>query len=282
MPVTVLEVNRVIETLWPLSGAEPWDAPGLLAGDPSATVERVHLAVDAVLDTVDEAIDAKADLLLVHHPLLLRGVTTVAEDRYKGAALSRLIRAGVALVAAHTNADVVETGTSAVIASRLGLVDVTPIVPSRDVPTRGIGRSGALASPLTLGKLAALLGEILPPTAGGIRVSGDFDQVVTTVALCGGAGDSLLSETAVQDADVYVTSDLRHHPASEARENARVGAGPALIDVSHWASEWLWLDTAAEELRKALPALTVTVSDLRTDPWDFVVVQSNNVGKVTP
>ena len=282
MPVTVLEVNRVIETLWPLSGAEPWDAPGLLAGDPSATVERVHLAVDAVLDTVDEAIDAKADLLLVHHPLLLRGVTTVAEDRYKGAALSRLIRAGVALVAAHTNADVVETGTSAVIASRLGLVDVTPIVPSGDVPTRGIGRSGALASPLTLGKLAALLGEILPPTAGGIRVSGDFDQVVTTVALCGGAGDSLLSETAVQDADVYVTSDLRHHPASEARENARVGAGPALIDVSHWASEWLWLDTAAEELRKALPALTVTVSDLRTDPWDFVVVQSNNVGKVTP
>ena len=282
MPVTVLEVNRVIETLWPLSGAEPWDAPGLLAGDPSATVERVHLAVDAVLDTVDEAIDAKADLLLVHHPLLLRGVTTVAEDRYKGAALSRLIRAGVALVAAHTNADVVETGTSAVIASRLGLVDVTPIVPSRDVPTRGIGRSGALASPLTLGKLAALLGEILPPTAGGIRVSGDFDQVVTTVALCGGAGDSLLPETAVQDADVYVTSDLRHHPASEARENARVGAGPALIDVSHWASEWLWLDTAAEELRKALPALTVTVSDLRTDPWDFVVVQSNNVGKVTP
>ena len=282
MPVTVLEVNRVIETLWPLSGAEPWDAPGLIAGDPSATVERVHLAVDAVLDTVDEAIDAKADLLLVHHPLLLRGVTTVAEDRYKGAALSRLIRAGVALVAAHTNADVVETGTSAVIASRLGLVDVTPIVPSRDVPTRGIGRSGALASPLTLGKLAALLGEILPPTAGSIRVSGDFDQVVTTVALCGGAGDSLLSETAVQDADVYVTSDLRHHPASEARENARVGAGPALIDVSHWASEWLWLDTAAEELRKALPALTVTVSDLRTDPWDFVVVQSNNVGKVTP
>jgi len=282
MPVTVHEVNRVIETLWPLSGAEPWDAPGLLAGDPAATVDHVHLAVDAVLDTVDEAIESGADLLLVHHPLLLRGVTTVAEDRYKGAALSRLIRAGVALVAAHTNADVVETGTSAVIAHRLGLTNVAPIVPSRDQPARGIGRTGTLPAPLELGRLAALLGEILPPTAGGIRVSGDFDRPVSAVALCGGAGDSLLSEPAVRAADVYVTSDLRHHPASEARENARVGSGPALIDVSHWASEWLWLDTAAEELRKALPALTVTVSDLRTDPWDFVVVQSNNVGKVTP
>jgi hypothetical protein len=43
--------------------------------------------------------------------------------------------------------------------------------------------------------------------------------------------------------------------------------------VSHWASEWLWLETAASELRDALPGVTVTVSDLRTDPWDFVVVQ---------
>ena len=74
-------------------------------------------------------------------------------------------------------------------------------------------------------------------------------------------------------ADVYITSDLRHHPASEARENAAAAGGPALVDVSHWASEWLWLDTAATELRAALPGVTITVSDLRTDPWDFVVLQ---------
>jgi len=71
---------------------------------------------------------------------------------------------------------------------------------------------------------------------------------------------------------VYVTSDLRHHPASEARENARLGRGPALLDISHWAAEWLWLDVAAEALRAALPEVTVTVSELRTDPWDFALV----------
>jgi dinuclear metal center YbgI/SA1388 family protein len=280
MPVTVEDVNRAIEALWPLGGAESWDAPGLLVGDPAAPVEKIHLAVDAVLDTVDEAVELGADLLLVHHPLLLRGVTSVAEDRYKGAAVARLIRANCALVAAHTNADVVETGTSAVIAALLGLADVAPIVASSGSSTRGIGRTGTLPEPLTLGVLAARLGEILPATAGGIRVSGDFDAAVQSISLCGGAGDSLLREPAVLASDVYITSDLRHHPASEARENARVGSGPALIDVSHWASEWLWLSTAAQELRRALPALTVTVSDLRTDPWDFVVVQSNNVGKV--
>jgi putative NIF3 family GTP cyclohydrolase 1 type 2 len=106
-----------------------------------------------------------------------------------------------------------------------------------------------------------------------VRVAGDYAAPVQTVALCGGAGDSLLSNPAVRNADVYITSDLRHHPASEAREQARVGGGPALMDVSHWASEWLWLETAAAQLTRALPGVTVSVSELRTDPWDFVVMQ---------
>jgi putative NIF3 family GTP cyclohydrolase 1 type 2 len=211
-------------------------------------------------------------MLFVHHPLLLRGVTAVAEDRYKGAALARLIRGGCALLAAHTNADVVETGTSAVFADHLGLTGIRPLEPGTD-PNRGIGRVGTLPEPTTLGMLARALGALLPSTAGGIRVSGEFDKPISTIALCGGAGDSLLGNTAVLDADVYITSDLRHHPASEFRENARHNDGPALIDVSHWASEWLWLDTAATQLRAALDGVTVTVSDLRTDPWDFVVVQ---------
>lgn len=272
MPTTVADVTAAVERLWPAAGAEAWDAVGLIAGDPGDRAERILLAVDAVLDTVDEAIEQSAGLLLVHHPLLLRGVTTIAGDRYKGAVLTRLIRARCALLAAHTNADVVESGTSAVFAERLGLLDLVPIVPGVEA-ARGIGRVGRLATPTTLGTLARVLGDILPATATGIRVSGEFDAPVATVALCGGAGDAYLADPAVLVADVYITSDLRHHPASEARENARVGGGPALIDVSHWASEWLWLDTAAAQLRAALPGVEITVSELRTDPWDFAVVQ---------
>ena len=270
MPETVSSVNAVIEKLWPIDAAEEWDAPGLLSGDPARGVSHIHLAVDAVVDTANEAIELGADLLLVHHPLLLRGVTSIAEDRYKGAVVARLIRAGCALVAAHTNADIVATGTSAVLAERIGLTDARPIITRG---TGGLGRVGRLAEPVTLGTLARRLAGILPPTASGIRVAGDYNRAVTTIAVCGGAGDSLLGEPEVLNADVYITSDLRHHPASEARENAKLSSGPALIDVSHWASEWLWLETAAAELRRALPAVTVTVSDLSTDPWDFVITQ---------
>ncbi len=268
---TVADVAAAVERLWPISGSEAWDAPGLLSGDPSATVTRILLAVDAVADTVDEAIDVGAEVLLVHHPLLLRGVTTVAESTAKGAVLARLIRGGCALLAAHTNADIVETGTSARLASLLGLQDAVPIVET--APGVGLGRVGALPEPTTLGALARRLAGILPPTATGVRVAGAFDRAVQTIAVCGGAGDSLLGEPAVLAADAYITADLRHHPASEAVESARVAGGPALIDVSHWASEWLWLETAAAELRAELPGVEVVVSELRTDPWDFVVVQ---------
>ena len=267
---TLRELQAVIEDLWPAAGAESWDAVGLVAGDPDATVEHVHLAVDAVPATAREAVELGAGLLLTHHPLLLRGVTTIAESTYKGSVLATLVRGGSALLAAHTNADVVTTGTSAVLADRLGLTEQRPLDAGAD-PDTGIGRVGVLPEGTTLGALARKLVDLLPPTATGVRVSGDFDQPVRTVALCAGAGDSLLGHPAVLGADVYITSDLRHHPASEFREQALLGGGPALIDTSHWATEWLWLDVAAEQLRTRA-GVRVTVSDLRTDPWDFAVL----------
>jgi len=269
--IALHDVREVVERLWPLQGAESWDAPGLLSGDPRDEVSRIVLAVDAVAATVEEALESNADLLLVHHPLLLRGVTSVAESTAKGALLARLIRGRCALYAAHTNADIVETGTSGRWAELLGLRTPKPIVETAEGV--GLGRVGALPETTTLGELARRLADLLPATASGVRVAGDYDQAVTSVAVCGGAGDSLLGEPAVLASDVYITSDLRHHPASESRESALVSGGPALIDVSHWASEWMWLDTAAEELRRALPGVEVVVSELRTDPWDFVVVQ---------
>ncbi|MFB2555949.1 Nif3-like dinuclear metal center hexameric protein [Herbiconiux liangxiaofengii] len=272
MPTTLADLNAAVERLWPTEFAEGWDAPGVISGAPQDEISRVLLAVDAVGVTVDEAIDSASDALLVHHPLLLRGVTSVAETGYKGGLLARLIRARCALIAAHTNADIVDDGTSAVIAAKLGLVDLRPLEPGVREGT-GLGRVGRLPEPTTLGRLALALGEILPATASGIRVAGEYDQQVSTVSLCGGAGDSLLANPLVRASDVYITSDLRHHPASESREQSLLGQGPALVDVSHWASEWLWLETAAAQLSDALPGVEFAVSELRTDPWEFVVTQ---------
>jgi putative NIF3 family GTP cyclohydrolase 1 type 2 len=141
------------------------------------------------------------------------------------------------------------------------------------LPTdRGLGRIGVLADAMSLRDFTAQVAGGLPATAGGVRVSGDSDRVVRRVAVCGGAGDSLLSEVRRADVDAYVTADLRHHPASEHDE----ADGPALIDAAHWATEWPWLERAAADLATAVrerAGVTVetTVSTLVTDPWHLHV-----------
>jgi dinuclear metal center YbgI/SA1388 family protein len=270
MNYTVDDVHRVVNRLWPERIAESWDRVGLVVGNPGHPVNNILLAVDPTLATVSEAVHVGGQLLLTHHPLLLRGIHQVTEADAKGATITELIRKNIALIAAHTNADQPANGVSDVIAQALNLTEVTPLIDA-EIAEAGTGRVGKLSQPLRLRAFAETVNSIFPPTVSGVRVAGDPDQVVSTVALCGGAGDSLLAHPAVLAADVYITSDLRHHPASEAREQALAAGGPALIDVAHWAAESLWLNTAARQIKEALPGIETQVSTVRTDPWDFSI-----------
>jgi dinuclear metal center YbgI/SA1388 family protein len=133
---------------------------------------------------------------------------------------------------------------------------------------RGSGRIGWLRHPLTLLEFAELVAERLGTTAHGVRVAGDREQEVRQVAVCGGAGDFLLDRARAAGVDVYLTSDLRHHPASELREHGR----PALVDVAHWAAESTWLPVLRRRLVEALgDTVEVHVSTTNTDPWTFRV-----------
>jgi dinuclear metal center YbgI/SA1388 family protein len=274
MSIELKQVINELEKLWPLAGAEAWDAPGLVTGSSTQSVSRILLTVDVTSEVLAEAIDGAFDLIIAHHPYLMRGVTTLSEDTVKGEVVAKAIRHGVAIYAAHTNADIVQDGVSDVMAKALGLVSAAPLVKSGSSTNIGHGRIGRLESSMTLGDFARHIARVLPATATGVRVAGDYNREVSLVAVCGGAGDSFIASATAQNADVYVTSDLRHHPAQDAVEAIAAGiGGPSLIDVSHWAAEWLWLDTAAAQITGIFEGLQVVVSQLRTDPWDFVVTQ---------
>lgn len=369
--VTLADVIAVLDGAYPPRLAESWDSVGLVTGDPRDPVSRVLFAVDATTDVVAEAIEWGADLLVAHHPLLLRGVDTVAADTPKGALIHRLVKSGCALFTAHTNADSANPGVSDALAALLGVRDTRPIEPIDRpqidkwvvfVPTThtaivrtalfdagagaignyshctwttrgvgqfrpgegstpaigtadqlervdedrievvaphrlrsrllealtrshpyeepafdvfsevrlpsdtGLGRVGRLEAPTTLSEFTELVRSVLPDTVWGVRAAGDPNALVSTVALCGGAGDSFLGAVGTLGADVYVTSDLRHHPVDE---HLRAG-GPAVIDVAHWASEWPWCSQArgivdAEFGRRS--GWSSRVSARRTDPW---------------
>lgn len=264
------QVVEALERRYPPELAADWDAVGLVCGDPHSSVSRVLFAVDPVMSVVDEAMTIGADMIVTHHPLFLHGVHSVAPITPKGRVVHSLIGHGIALYCAHTNADHARPGVSDALALACGLSDTVAIDPPG--ASVGTGRIGELPQPARLGDLAAGLADSLPPTEHGIRVAGDLDALVRTVAVCGGAGDSLL-ETLGQSADVYVTSDLRHHRA----QDHLAATGKALIDIPHWAAEWLWLSPAASALEQDLGAATVStsVSSIDTSPWTWHVGTSH-------
>ncbi|OCB52744.1 Nif3-like dinuclear metal center hexameric protein [Mycobacterium malmoense] len=370
MSVRLADVIGALDEAYPPRLAEPWDSVGLVCGDPDDAVESVTVAVDATPAVVDEV--PAGGLLLAHHPLLLRGVDTVAVSTPKGALVHRLIRTGRSLFTAHTNADSASPGVSDALAHALGLTveaaleprtvapyldkwvvyvprenaqavqaamfgagaghigdyshcswsvsgigqflpheGATPAVGSVGTVERvaedrfevvapariraavlaamraahpyeepafdvlallpppgdaGLGRIGALPRPEPLRDFVSRVDAALPRTAWGVRASGDPDMPVSRVAVCGGAGDSLLATAAGAGVQAYVTADLRHHPADEHRR----ASGVALVDVAHWASEFPWCDQAADLLRSRFgAALPVRVCRIRTDPWNM-------------
>jgi dinuclear metal center YbgI/SA1388 family protein len=262
------DVVAALDQRFPQHWADDWDRVGLVVGVPSMPVRSVLFVVDCVPETVAQARAVGADMMVAHHPLLLRGVSSVAATTYKGRLVHELIKNDIALYVAHTNADHANPGVSDSLGRRLGLLDLRPLRPSPDDGDgagRGAGRIGRLPFATTLGAFVEHALGVLPATAAGLRATGDPGRVVTTVAVCGGAGDAFLADASRAGVDAYLTADLRHHPVSE----FMAGGGPALIDAAHWATERPWLDDVAATLGSEIGIATV-VSDVDTDPWTIV------------
>lgn len=376
MTDTVADWAALTDRHWPERDAEGWDRVGLQVGDPAAPVSAVLICLDVTHDVLDEAERVGAELVLAHHPLLLRGLERLTPDTASGALALRAARAGIALFAAHTNFDVAEGGTSDPVAALLGLCDVRPLapvgfggpgrrlklvtfvpadhtaavldalsaagagdigeysacsfrvtgtgtflpseqanptvgergrlneaaedrlemvlsrgratevvaalraahpyeevafdlVPLVDLPelpesAKGLGRVGDLAAPMTLRAAARLLAIELP--SPHLRIAGDPDRVLRRVAVCGGAGDSLIGAAFAAGADCFVTGDLRHHPALDA-----LTMGMALIDAGHYPTEAAALPHLLATLRdgaaRAGLRARLVASAIRTEPW---------------
>ncbi|OFN37413.1 MULTISPECIES: Nif3-like dinuclear metal center hexameric protein [Corynebacterium] len=277
---TVGEIRRVIHGAYPPQLAESWDAVGLVCGDPADEVRTVAFALDCTQEVADKAVELGAQMLVVHHPLLLRGVTSVAADTPKGKVIHTLIRNGVALLAAHTNADKARPGVNDKLAELVGITPGRPIVPVEPYENLdealGLGRVGELEQPMTLREFTQRVADALPETEWGVRAAGDPERVVKRVAVSSGSGDSFLDQAAALGVDVYVTSDLRHHPVDEHLRAAHLAhpEGPAVVDTAHWASEFPWTTQARDIVENALRVNTEII-DVRTDPWTISAHKEN-------
>src|SRR5690348_9953815 len=159
--------------MYPPALAADWDSVGLVCGDPAARVSRVLFAIDPVEVVVDEAEQMRADLLITHHPLYLRGTSSVAATSAKGRVVHRLIRAGIGLHVAHTNADHAQPGVSDALAGVLGLVDTRPLDP---LPAPALDKIVTFVPEADADKLLDAL------AAAGAGELGDYSRCAWTAA----------------------------------------------------------------------------------------------------
>jgi dinuclear metal center YbgI/SA1388 family protein len=267
MTVSLSQLTEHFESLWPISGAEDWDRPGLTTGDPKQTISKVLLTVDVTAEVLEEAKAKGCELVVSHHPLLLKGVNFLAEDQLKGELISFAIRNSIALYSAHTNADIVVDGVSDVLARSIGLQDSVPLIATG--ASVGHGRIGKLKKPLKLSEFAQQVSALLPKTNAPVKVAGSLDADIEKVAVVGGAGDSFIEDAKRFGADCLITSDLRHHVSLDAVTDP--SRPLSLIDISHYAAESLWLRPTADSLSKKVSTVEFLVSEVLTDPWTMTI-----------
>ena len=230
----------------PSTAAEEWDNPGLQVGHPSQEIEKIFIALDPTLKALRKASKRKAQLLLTHHTLIFRPISSLNQNNYPGDVISEALGMGISIVSAHTNLDVVQGGINDILADLFGLQDVEVLEDRNDLGIQGagLGRIGRLPSPLTLPHMIKKVKEALGTER--IKVAGRKNREIARVAVVGGAGGEMVSTAARKGADLLLTGDVRHHEALQAES-----LGLALIDAGHFHTERAALEPFADRLRHA-------------------------------
>ncbi|HIV86097.1 MAG TPA: Nif3-like dinuclear metal center hexameric protein [Candidatus Monoglobus merdigallinarum] len=257
----VREIASYIEELAPQSLAESWDNVGLMVGDFEADVKNVFVTLDATSETVEEAIKHNADMIITHHPLIFTEIRHVTEQDVTGSIIINLIKNNIAVYSAHTNFDIANGGMNDILAEKLGLTNVRSYTEeectdnSTGRPSENIGRVGVLEQPAEMADFVDYVKNALGCAA--ISYVGNPSDVVSAAAVCSGSGGDLIYNAYNAGADVYITSEIKHHQASLAIE-----LGLNVIDAGHFETENIICGFMESYLKSRFPELNIHKSSV--------------------
>lgn len=223
------KITELIEREFPLSDAYEWDNCGLLLGDRARDIKTVLLSLDVNCAVAREALEAGADLILSHHPILFDGIKRITADTAEGGMLLELIENRICVYAAHTNCDVGKRGINARLAELFGLSR------AEFLEEDGLGRIGELEKPESLADFAESAKRIL--NTPRVRICGDKSKMISRVAVASGACAESIPTAVKKGADAIVTADMKYHDMMNYSE-----LGISIIDAGHYPTEIIVTD----------------------------------------
>lgn len=256
------DIMRRLEVLAPLGFAEQWDNVGLLAGRSAKEVKSVYLAVDATDEVIEDAVDAGADMLITHHPLIFSPLKSITAEHFIGRRVLKLLQADICYYAMHTNFDVM--GMADAAADELRLLDrqVLEITCEDEIAKEGIGRYGRLPKVMNLSQCAAYVKEVFRLPA--VRVYGEMNERIEIAAVSPGSAKSVVSSAVQIGVDVLISGDIDHHMGIDL-----VAQGVSVIDAGHYGLEKLFVPYMQEYCRKKMPELVVLAAEEKS-PYTVV------------
>lgn len=259
----IKDITDVIERFAPLAYQESYDNAGLIVGRPDDEVRQALLAVDVTDEVLDEAEREGCDLVITHHPIVFHPLKRFNSADMVQRCVERAIRRGIALYACHTNLDSAPEGMSWRLAALLGIGELSVLQPSEGDPRVGFGVVGELPEPLPTVEFLRRMQQRL-----GVKVVRHSDLVseqVRRIALCTGAGASLMADARRAGADLYVTADLKYNdfmfPDGEF----------VVADIGHFESEYCAIELLFEVLSKNLITFAVRKSGCSRNPVNYFV-----------
>lgn len=259
----IREITDVIERFAPLGWQEPYDNAGLIVGRPDDEVHAALLAVDVTDEVMDEAERTGCDLIVTHHPIVFHPLKRFNSADAVQRCVERAIRRGIALYACHTNLDSAPGGMSWRLAGMLGVGELRVLQPAPDDDRVGFGVVGSLPEPVDTVEFMRQMQRVLSLRV--VRYSDIASERVRRVAVCTGAGASLIGEARRAGADLYVTADLKYNDFMTPDKALTVA------DIGHFESEYCAIQILFDILSENLITFAVRKSGGSRNPVNYLV-----------
>ena len=252
-----------LEQFAPLPLQESWDNAGLQLGLTEVDVSGALLCLDVNEQIVDEALSKGCNLIVSHHPLLFRGLKQITDADYVQRCVIKALKNDIVIVSMHTNMDNAQGGVNWKIAERLGLQDCQFFAQKQvDGMEAGSGVIGMLPEAMEARSFVELVKTQFHCECA--QCNELLHRPVRKVALCGGAGDFLLSDAVRLGADAFITGEMHYHQYFGYEQCIQICV------IGHYQSEQFTSEVFCDIINKECPGVRTVIAETNTNPIFYI------------
>jgi len=254
--MTANDIYMFLEQIAPFKYQESYDNSGFLIGDKDAEITGVCLCLDITLDVINEAASKNANLIVSHHPVIFKAVSSIKAQT----PVHEMIKNNISAICAHTNFDVAVM--SDIMLDLLDFPHGGEVIEATSPDGAGSGKITDLKQDITPEELACKCKESFKCPA--LRYF-DGGKPIRRAGVCSGAGGSVFDLAVSKNCDAFITGEVKHSHWIDAENN-----GVTLIEAGHYYTERPFCDFLLKRMNENFPSLCIFIAESGRDFCKYI------------